>query len=247
MKNKIVVKNLYKSFGDLRVLEDISFSVKEGELLCVVGPSGCGKTTLLKALAKLIDVDRGEILIDGIPPDPRVHRIGYVPQNIILLPWRNVYQNIGLGLEIRGVSRDEAHSKIMETIDLIGLNGFERYYPHEISVGMMARVAIARAMVIDPDIMLLDEPFANLDAQTRYVMQLELLRLHDKHKITMIFVTHNVEEALILSDRLIVLTHRPAKVKRKINNKLDKPRDRFSKEFIELRERIEMLIGERVH
>lgn len=244
--NKIEVRALCKSFGALMVLDNVTFDVKNGELLCVVGPSGCGKTTLLRIMIRLIEHDSGEVLIDGVPSNPRVHKIGYVPQNISLLPWRTVYDNVKLGLEIRERGGRDVDRRVRDAIRLVGLEGFEDYYPHKISVGMMARVAIARALVIDPDVVLMDEPFANLDAQTRSAMQLELLRLHAVAGKTTVFVTHNVEEAVLLADRLVVLTNRPARVKRVIDVDLRRPRDRFGEGFIKLREKVEHLVKEEV-
>ena len=244
--NKIEVKALSKSFGALHVLDNITFNVRNGELLCIVGPSGCGKTTLLKIMAHLIDHDSGEVLINGVPANPKVHKIGYVPQSISLLPWRTVYDNVKLGLEFIGMKGNEVAEKVKDAIRLVGLEGFEDYYPHKISIGMMARVAIARALVIDPDVVFMDEPFANLDAQTRSVMQLELLRLHAVAGKTTVFVTHNVEEAVLLADRLVVLTNRPARVKRTIKVKIRRPRNRFGEDFVKLREEVEQLVKEEV-
>jgi len=141
--DKILVKELLKSFGNLKVLDNVTFSVKEGEFLCIVGPTGCGKTTLLKILANLIEADSGEVLIDGSPPNPKLHKIGYVPQSISLMPWRNVYSNIKLGLELRGVKEAEIFRRVMEVINLVGLAGFENYFPHQLSLGMKARAEAA--------------------------------------------------------------------------------------------------------
>ncbi|MHA1834967.1 MAG: ABC transporter ATP-binding protein [Candidatus Baldrarchaeia archaeon] len=242
--DKILVKELLKSFGNLKVLDNVTFSVKEGEFLCIVGPTGCGKTTLLKILANLIEADSGEVLIDGSPPNPKLHKIGYVPQSISLMPWRNVYSNIKLGLELRGVKEAEIFRRVMEVINLVGLAGFENYFPHQLSLGMKARVAIARALVIDPDVMLMDEPLANLDWHSRSIMQSELLRLHEKAGKTTVYVTHNVEEALLLADRIVVLTSRPARVKTEIEVHFKKPRNRFEGDFVLLRKRIENLVKE---
>jgi len=244
---KILVKGLCKSFGPLHVLDKVTFNANNGEFLCVVGRSGCGKTTLLKILAGLIEPDSGEVLIDGEPPNPRRHKIGYVPQSISLLPWRNVYDNIKLGLEIRGMDEVEIFERVKKAIDLIGLKGSEKYCPHEISIGMRARVAFARALVIDPDVMLMDEPLASLDSQTRSVMQSELLKLHGIAGKTTIYVTHNIEEAILLADRIIILTNRPARVKEEIKVQLQKPRNRFEEDFIMLRKEVERLIQEERH
>ncbi len=244
--NKIEVKELSKNFGKLKVLDGITFHVKEGELLCIVGPSGCGKTTLLKIMARLMKHNSGEVLIEGVPSSPKVHRIGYVPQTISLLPWRTIYDNVKLGLEIKGVKGKEADRRVREAIRLVGLEGFEKYYPHQVSIGMMARAAIARALVIEPDVVLMDEPFANLDAQTRSLMQQELLRLHAVAGKTTVFVTHSVEEAILLADTLIILTNRPARVKKIMEVKLPRPRSKFNRAFIKLRKEVESLVAEEV-
>lgn len=236
------MKNLCKSFGSLKVLNNVSFNIKEGNFVCVVGPSGCGKTTLLKIIAGLIDHDSGEVFIDGKPADPRLHRIGYVPQTISLLPWRTVFDNVKFGLEIRGEAREEAERKVRDAVEFVGLKGFEGFYPHEISAGMQARVAIARALVIDPDLMLMDEPLANLDAQMRYLIQMEILRIWDSMRKTIIFVTHNIEEAVFLAERVIVLSKLPAKVKAEVPITLKRPRNCIDPEFVEIRRMIKKLL-----
>lgn len=241
--NKIEVKRVYKSFGSLEVLRDLSLSIREGEFLCIVGPSGCGKTTLLRIIAGLEKPTSGEVLIDGKPPDPSIHRIGFVFQLSNLFPWRTVWENVRLGLEIRKTPSDEVVEKMIE---LVGLKGFENYYPHKLSGGMVKRVAIARALAVDPDILLMDEPFSDLDAQTTWIMHKELLEIHEKLRKTTVFVTHGVEEALFLGDRVAVLTKRPATVKKVIDVDLPKPRNKLSPEFIKYREEIIEMLREEV-
>ena len=227
------LKNIHKSYGDLKVLEGITFSVDEGEFVCIVGESGCGKTTLLKIIAGVEKADKGEIITDS-------KRIGFVFQDDRLLPWRTALKNVTFGLEILG---NEDLNLGKKALELVGLRGFESYYPKQLSGGMRQRVGIARALAINPDLLLMDEPFANLDAQTRERMQEELLKIvRDK---TVIFVTHSIEEAVYLADKLIVLSPRPARIIDEISIDLPKPRDRTSKEFSEIRRRISLLLSGR--
>lgn len=248
-KVKIQVKNVTKRFGDLLVLDNVSFSVYENEFLCICGPTGCGKTTLLNIIAGLIPTtDSAPILIDGKPINPQRHNISFVFQEPSCLPWRNVRDNIKFGLEIKravlkqGISEDEIKGKIRRIINLVGLDEFEEYYPHQISGGMKQRVAIAQAFVTDPALLLMDEPFGYLDAQTRYYMEKEVLRIWGKLKRTVIFVTHNIEEAVYLAERAVVLTELPAHVKAVIPIDLPRPRDYTDPEFVKIRRDITNLV-----
>ncbi|RLI28427.1 MAG: ABC transporter ATP-binding protein [Candidatus Hecatellales archaeon] len=244
MPFKVEVSNLHKSFNGFKVIEKLSFNVEQGEFLCLVGPSRCGKTTLLRIILGLETPDSGKILVDGKPVNLEKHRIGYVPQDPTLLPWLSVYDNIALGLRIRGFPREEIKKQVEELMRLIKIEGFRDYYPHQLSGGMKAYVSIARALAINPDIILMDEPFVNLDAQTRNLLQAELIKLHEYAAKTIIFVTHNIEEAVFLADRILVLTKRPARIKRNISMDMPRPRNRYSEEFIKIRESIEELIKE---
>jgi len=219
------VVNISKSYGDLKVLDGVSFEVKEGEILCIVGESGCGKTTLLKIIAGIEKADGGNISLKN-------GRIGFVFQDVRLLPWKTVLGNVEFVLESVGMDK----SRAVKVVKLVGLEGFEDYYPKQLSGGMQQRVGIARAIAIDPDILLMDEPFANLDALTKERMQSELLKIiQDK---TVIFVTHDIDEAVYLADRVVVLSQRPAKVVDVIDIDLPKPRDRVSEKFLEYKRRI---------
>jgi NitT/TauT family transport system ATP-binding protein len=200
-----------------------------------LGPSGCGKTTLLKIIAGLETPSSGFVLINGKLPNPRLQNIGYVFQEDSLFPWRTVEENVRFGLEVRGLNAD---GKDKEIIDLMGLTGFERYYPYQISGGMRKRTAIARALAVDPSLLLMDEPFGDLDAQTRWIMHNELWSIHEKLTKTTVFVTHNVEEAVYLADKVVVLTKRPGTVKRIIPIELQRPRNKLSRQFINYREMI---------
>ena len=246
-KIKVKIENLYKSFdtseGKLEVLRGISLEIKEGEFVSVVGPSGCGKTTLLRLVGGLEKPSSGKIIIDGKPPNPSLHRLGFVFQEDSLFPWRTVWENIKFGREVRGMEGEE---RVKELVEMVGLRGFENCYPHQLSGGMKQRVAIARALAVDPDLLLMDEPFANLDAQTRWILHQDLTKIWEEVRKTILFVTHNVEEAVYLSDRVIVLTSRPARIKRILRVGLPRPRDKLSKELVGLRKRVVELLREEV-
>jgi len=237
------VRKWFNSEGKkLLVLDGISFDVKEGEFIGIVGPSGCGKTTLLRIIAGLEKQDEGEVLLRGKPIKGPGQDRAMVFQDYALFPWRNVIGNVLFGLEIRNIPKEEALEKANRFIKLVGLEGFERSYPHELSGGMRQRVALARALVCEPEILLMDEPLSALDAQTRNVMQSELVRIWSETKKTIIYVTHNIEEAVYMADRIVVLSKRPAKLLDLAEVKMERPRDRFSKEFIDLRAKIFRLI-----
>jgi NitT/TauT family transport system ATP-binding protein len=253
--SKLIVQNLRKSFRTQRsaepiqVFENISFEVRPSEFISLVGPSGCGKTTFLRILDGLIPRDGGTILLDGkavIKPGPDK---GFVFQDSSLLLWRTVIDNVILGLELQGVNKREARKKAEEYIALVGLKGFEHHYPHELSGGMQQRVNLARALIVEPQILLMDEPFASLDAQTREIMQAELLKMWRQSRKTVIFVTHQIEEAIYLSDRVIVFSARPAKIREIVNVNLGRPRAlavKRSPEFLELADRVWTLIEDEV-
>ena len=195
-------------------LDGVNLEVAEGEFLTVVGPSGCGKSTLLGIIAGLVPATRGAIVLDGRPiAGPGPDR-GVVFQEFAILPWRTVERNIGHGLEIQGMDRAEREATVRRFVDLVGLRGFERKYPHELSGGMRQRVAVARTLAANPEVMLMDEPFASVDAQTRITLQEELNAIAQATRKTILFVTHNVEEAVFLGDRCCVLSRRPGRVKK---------------------------------
>jgi ABC-type nitrate/sulfonate/bicarbonate transport system ATPase subunit len=253
--SKLIVQNLRKSFRSQRsaepiqVFDDISFEVHPSEFISLVGPSGCGKTTFLRILDGLIPRDEGNILLNGkavIKPGPDK---GFVFQDSSLLLWRTVIDNVILGLELQGIDKKAARKKAEEYIALVGLKGFEQHYPHELSGGMQQRVNLARALIVDPEILLMDEPFASLDAQTREIMQAELLKMWRQTRKTVIFVTHQIEEAVYLSDRVVVFSARPAKIREIVKVGLARPRSLAVKrtpEFLQLADRIWNLIQQEV-
>jgi NitT/TauT family transport system ATP-binding protein len=232
-------------------LRDFSLEVGQGEFVSIVGPSGCGKSTFLNILLGLIRPDTGVMQLNGTRITGPGQDRAMVFQEFGLLPWRTVIANVELGLELKGVEVSVRRKRAMELIDMAGLAGFEDHYPHELSGGMKQRVGLARALATDPEVLLMDEPFAALDAQTRDLMQAELLQVWDRTKKTVIFVTHSIEEAAYLSDRVIIMSARPGKTKTSIRINLPRPRDyemRLSAKFNEIKAEIwnalkEELIG----
>jgi len=210
--------------GSLEALEGVSLQVNAGEFLCIVGPSGCGKSTLLRALGGLVRPTSGRVYLGGeLLTAPR-RQIGFVFQKANLMPWRTVLRNVTLPLEIQGLKNEEAGQQARELLKLVGLEGFEDAYPHELSGGMEQRVAIARALIHDPAILLLDEPFGSLDALTRERMNLELLRIWEARRKTVVMVTHSIQEAVFLADRILVMSSRPGRIEASFPVPLPRPR-----------------------
>jgi NitT/TauT family transport system ATP-binding protein len=225
----LTIENVHKTYdtdaGPLEAMRDISLEVEEGEFVSIVGPSGCGKSTLMEIVGGLHPPTEGTITIAGKPvsgPDPA---IGIVFQQESAFPWRTVVENVEFGLEMERVAKGERRERAREMIELVGLSGFEDRYPTELSGGMRQRVAIARTLVMKPQIILMDEPFGALDEQTRLILGEELLRIRDAANATILFITHSFDEALLLSDRIVVMTARPGSVKRIVENPLPRPRD----------------------
>ncbi len=245
---RVSVKNVSRTFSkkddesETQALENINFNVEDGEFVCLLGPSGCGKTTLLRIVAGLETHTSGEITLNGAPitgPDPKR---GMVFQQYSLFPWRTVIDNITFGLEMQGVGKGEARKQVEKYLDLVGLEQFKNSYPHELSGGMQQRAAIARALANEPEVLLMDEPFGALDAQTRNILQDELLKIWEQKHVTFLFVTHSVDEAVFLSDRIVVMTSRPGRVKEIINVELPRPRSRTSPEANLLRDKVLKLL-----
>jgi NitT/TauT family transport system ATP-binding protein len=230
---KLAVRNVRKSFRihgkgqadrTLNVLGDVSFDVGQGEVVSLIGESGCGKTTLLKITQGLIRLDGGTILVDGVPVTKPGRDRGFVFQHASLLPWRTALQNVEFGLELQGIAAAERSDRACRLLDLVGLKRAADQYPHQLSGGMQQRIGLARALAIDPAILLMDEPFSALDAQTREVLQAELLRIHAETAKTTLFVTHDLDEAIYLSDRVVVMAARPGRVKQEIEIPFPYPR-----------------------
>ncbi len=254
MKTPILqAENLTAGFSgaetELRALGEVSFSIARGEFVCVVGPSGCGKSTLLRLLGGLLSPTTGEVLFEGralAGPSPR---IGFMFQRSNLMPWRSVEKNIRLPLELDGTPGAEADTAVSELVELVGLAGFERSLPRELSGGMAQRVALARALAHDPEVLLLDEPFGALDALTRDRMGAELMRIAQDRRKTVVMVTHSIPEAILMADRVLALTSRPGKLRLDLAVGLPRPRREemaYTKKFGAMAERIRTAIGEAV-
>lgn len=240
-KVKVKVRNLKKSFGDLLVLNDISFDVYEGEFLCIVGPTGCGKTTFLNSLTHLYEPTAGDILFKGEKVNLRKHNITYIFQEYSAMEWLTVRQNVRFGLEMKKNYKD-INKKVDAALELVGLIEFADYYPKQLSASMLQRVVIARAFATEPELLLMDEPYGQLDINLRFKLEDEVVRLCRQTNTTVLFITHNIEEAVYLGDRILVLTNKPASIKEVVINDMAHPRDIAAPEFIEMRNRITDLI-----
>lgn len=239
---KVKVTNLTKKFGDLLVLDDISFDVQEGEFLCIVGPTGCGKTTFLNSLTKLYDITSGSILVDGKEIDLRKNNVSYIFQENSTMPWLTVEQNVAYGLRYKKLSAEERKERVEKMLELVGLVQFRDYYPSDLSASMLQRVSIARAFSTNPELLLMDEPYAQLDTELRYKLEDELIKLWRLTNTTVLFITHNVEEAIYLAQRVLVLTNKPTKIKSMIDVNLEHPRDIADPEFVKIRDEVTSLI-----
>ena len=242
--SKIVVDHASKLFleGSVVAFRNVDLQIRNQEVLCVVGPSGCGKTTLLRCIGGLLAPSSGQVLIDGQAVDCPREGVAIVFQHFGLLPWKSVVDNVAFGLRIAGAPRAVITERLDHYIQLVGLAGFENHYPYQLSGGMQQRVGLARALAIDPEILLMDEPFASVDAQTREVLQEELLQLHERERKTMIFITHSIDEAIILGDRVAVMASRPGRIKEILTVDFARPRDpaavRAQSRYTELRNHI---------
>jgi NitT/TauT family transport system ATP-binding protein len=228
----------------VQALDDVNFGVEDGEFVCIVGPSGCGKTTLFRLIAGLEQPTSGAVRLDGTPVEGPDTDRGMVFQEYGLFPWRTVRENVAFGLEEQGVEKSERTRRIGEMLDLVGLSEFADAYPKELSGGMKQRVGIARALAVDPELLLMDEPFGAVDAQTRDMLHEELLNIWAETGKTVLFVTHDVEEAVTLSDRVVVMAADPGRVREVVDVDLARPRERTDAAFAEYVEHIRGLIGE---
>ena len=246
---KLEIRNLTRSFtredgSEMIVLDNLDLAVSDKEFVCILGSSGCGKTTLLRLIAGLDQEREGQIVLDGEEMQGPSPKVGFVFQEYSLFPWRTVVDNIAFGLEMNRIGREERYLIADRYLDLVGLKQFKNSYPSELSGGMRQRVAVARALALEPVLLLMDEPFGALDAQTRNMLQKELLEIWEKTKKTIIFITHSVDEAVYLADRIIVLTPRPGRICQIFPIELKRPRDRTSVEFAQVRRSVLDLMGQ---
>ena len=246
--HRVVVDGVSKQYagsdGPVQALSEVSFGVESGEFICLVGPSGCGKTTLFRIIAGLEAATEGSVYLDGEVIDEPGPDLGIVFQEYHLFPWLTVTENVGFGPEKRGMPREEREKRVQYLVDLVGLDGFENSYPRDLSGGMKQRVALARALALDPNLLLMDEPFSAVDAQTRKVLQNELLDIWAETGKTILFVTHDVEESVMLADRVVVMAKEPGRIREVVDIDLERPRTRSDPAFGEYYERILGLIGE---
>jgi NitT/TauT family transport system ATP-binding protein len=249
---KLTIKNLKMRYitkdRSTLAIDNINLTIQDGEFVSIVGPSGCGKSTLLKAVSGLLEPESGEILLDGRVVQDVPSSVGFVFQNDALLPWKTIEDNVRLPLEIKGLSLNNQVVEVTRLLEMVGLKGFEKYYPQQLSGGMKKRVALARSFAYDPDLYLMDEPFGPLDAQTRVKIGDAFLKIWEKVGKSVLFVTHDIEEAIVLSDRVIVMSKRPGKIKAEFTVNIDRPRPyydvRFDAHFKELQKEIWNQIAE---
>jgi sulfonate transport system ATP-binding protein len=241
-KYKVQVRDLCKNFGSLEVLKDCSFNIGNGEFVCVVGPTGCGKTTFLNLLTCLIEPTSGEILLDGERADPKKHDIAFVFQEASAFPWLTVEKNISFGLEMKNHPRKYIEEKVDSILGLLGLEKYRHAYPGQLSVSTEQKVVIGRAFAMNPDLLLMDEPYGQMDVKTRFYLEDEVIRLWKELGSTVIFITHNTEEAVYLAKRILILSQKPASIKESIDIDMPYPRDITSEEFVDMRTRVTDLI-----
>ena len=250
---KIRIENATRMFlgGTVSAFEGLSLDVYDNEIACVVGPSGCGKTTLLRCIDGLLPLSQGAILLDGRPVTEPPASMAMVFQHFGLFPWKTVQANVAYGLRLAGAPGDRIAAQVARALALVGLQAFAQYYPYQLSGGMQQRVGLARALAIEPDVLLMDEPFAALDAQTREILQEEMLRILERERKTIVFVTHSIDEALALGDRVIVLTARPGRVRETIHVPFGRPRSlaalRADPAFGALRAQVWDLLRQEIH
>lgn len=236
------VEHMTKSFGDLKVLDNVSFDVHRGEFLCIVGPTGCGKTTFLNCITGLYHLTSGQILVNGEQVDTKKHNISYIFQEYSTMSWLTVEENVAFGLKMKRRPKAEIQQRVAEVLEMVGLTKYKDYYPVELSTSMLQRVVIARAFAVKPDILLMDEPYGQLDVELRFRLEDELIKLWQQLGTTVIFITHNIEEAVYLSENILVLTNKPTGIKQRLHNPLPRPRNVVAPDFIDLRNRVTELI-----
>ena len=232
---KVSVENLTKYFGRLHVLDDISFNVKKGEFICVVGPTGCGKTTFLNLLTRIYQPTKGDLYKDGESANPKKHNIAFVFQEPSAIPWMTVEKNLRFGMEIKKLPNAEINERIEKIVKLVGLQQFRDLYPHQLSVSSEQRIIIGRAFAMNPDLLLMDEPYGQMDVKLRFYLEDEVIRLWQELGATVVFITHNIEEAVYVAQRILIMSNKPATIKEEVVVDLPHPRDVTDPRFIEIR------------
>ncbi len=240
--DKIQVRDLTKCFGELRVLDEVNFNVAKGEFVSIVGPTGCGKTTFLNCLSKLMPATSGNIFIDGQPADPKKHNISFVFQEPTCMPWRTVRENVAFGMELKGFPAAQVRERLDYILKMVGLTDCAELYPNQVSASMEQRIAVARAFAVNPDLLLMDEPYGQLDVKLRFYLEDELIRLWQTLQSTVIFVTHNIEEAVYVAQRILILSNKPTKIKAEVVVDLPRPRSLIDPRFVEIRKQVTELI-----
>jgi len=238
---RIRIEGLAKEFGSLRVFQNIDLEIGQRECVAIVGPSGCGKTTMLRCIDGLVAPTEGAVRINGDVVAKPPKGVAVVFQHFGLFPWKTVYENVAYGLRMNRAPKEAIAERVPRFIEMVGLSGFEKAYPYQLSGGMQQRTGLARALAVEPEVLLMDEPFASIDAQTREVLQFELLRIWESRPTSMVFVTHSIEEAVLMGDRVVVLHGRPSSVQEVIDVGLPRPRSRdtlASPRFAEVREHV---------
>lgn len=241
-QTKIEVKNLTRRFGDLLVLDHINFTVAQGEFLAIVGPTGCGKTTFLNCLSKLLPTSEGDIYVDGEVANPKKHNLAFVFQEPTPLPWRTVRDNVAYGMEVKKFPRQRIEKKLDEILPMVGLADTANLYPNQVSASMMQRIAVSRAFAVGPDLLMMDEPYGQLDVKLRYYLEDELVKLWQALQSTVLFVTHNIEEAVYVAERILVLSNKPTAIKAEVIVDLPRPRSLIDPKFVEIRKQVTELI-----
>ncbi|WHH60938.1 ABC transporter ATP-binding protein [Petroclostridium sp. X23] len=234
-ENHVEVKGLSKYFGKLHVLDNISFNIKKGEFICVVGPTGCGKTTFLNLLTRIYSPTKGDLFIEGESADPRKHNLSFVFQEPSAIPWLTVEKNLRYGLEIKKVEKKIIDERVEKIINLLGLDEFRNAYPHQLSVSTEQRIIIGRSFAMNPDLLLMDEPYGQMDVKLRFYLEDEVIRLWKELGSTVVFITHNIEEAVYLAERILILSNKPTTIKEEVVVDLPRPRDVTDPNFIDIR------------
>lgn len=234
-KIKVQVENLCKNFGDLKVIENCNFHIYDGEFVCVVGPTGCGKTTFLNVLSNLLEPTSGAVLIDGEKASPQKHNLSFIFQEPSAFPWLTVEKNMAYGLRAKNKDKNLIQREVDRMIELMGLEKYRTCYPGELSTSAQQKIVIGRAFAMNPDLLLMDEPYGQMDVKTRFYLEDEVIRIWKELKKTVIFITHNIEEAVYLAERVLILTNKPTSIKEEVTINLPHPRNVNDPEFVKIR------------